>query len=175
MRAIMMPIALFVCTPAQADVVSATDQGFEISRSVPIAAAPARIYAAIGQPAKWWNKDHTWSGDAQNMTLALKAGGCFCERLPKDKGMVEHGRVIFAQPGKMLRLNAALGPLQGKGATGALTFAIKPEGDGAVVTLSYVVGGYLRPGPKAIAPAVDMVLGQQLAGLKALLEAKSPQ
>lgn len=174
MRAIIFAAA-FVAFPAAAEVRSVNDQGFDLTRTVTIAVSPAQVYAALGQPSKWWSKDHTYSGVSKNLSLDLRAGGCFCERIPKDKATIEHARVIYAQPGKMLRLNGGLGPLQGEGVSGALTFAIKPDGKGASVTMSYVVGGYIRSGPKLIAPAVDMVLGQQLAGLKAHLEEKVPQ
>lgn len=118
--------------------------------------------------------EHSYSGNAANLSLQLRAGGCFCETLPQahgEAGSVEHARVIYALPGKQLRLSGALGPLQAEAVTGTLNFDITPHARGARVTLTYVAGGYLRGGGAAIAPVVDKVLGEQLESLKHAAEA----
>lgn len=163
-------VPLLAATPLQAEVKSVNDIGFEVAKTVTVRGDPARAYAALGQPGLWWSSEHTYSGDAKNMTMLLRPGGCFCEALPKDKGAIEHGRVVFTQPGKTLRLSAALGPLGEEGVSGVLTFALKPAEGGTQVTMNYVVGGYVRGGPKRWAPAVDAVLGEQLDRLKAYLD-----
>lgn len=163
---------LLAAAPLQAEVKSVTDYGFEVAKTATVKGDPAKVYATLGQPGLWWNPAHSYSGDARNMTMLLRPGGCFCEALPKDKGAVEHGRVVFAQPGKMLRLSSALGPLGAEGVSGTLTFQLKPVEGGTQVVMNYVVGGYIRGGgPKQWAPAVDMVLGEQLDRLKAYLDA----
>lgn len=92
-------------------------------------------------------------------------------RAAEDGGAVEHLRVAFVQPNRALRLLGGLGPLQAEGVQGAVTVTLAPSDAGATkVTVSYVVGGYIRPGVEMIAPAVDQVLGQQVAGLKAAAE-----
>ncbi|MBB5687645.1 SRPBCC family protein [Sphingobium boeckii] len=172
MKQIIAAIMLLAATPAAAEVKSATDAGFDIAHEAVIAAPPEDVYAALRAPGRWWNKDHSWSGDAQNLWMDAQAGGCFCETLPgkapNASGSVEHARIIFAQPGKMLRMIGSLGPLQGEAAIGTLTFALKPVDGATVVTLTYVVGGHVRMGMKAIAAPVDGVLGEQLARLAAL-------
>ena len=167
-RNILFASAL-LATPAAAEVKSVTDAGFEVSRTETIAADPAAVYAALRVPAKWWNAEHTWSGDAENLWIDAQAGGCFCEKMP-DKGSIQHARIVAAQPGKQLRLTGALGPLQAEAVTGTFTWDLKPVDGGTEITQSYVVGGYVRTGAAALAPLVDQVLGQQLTRLQALLE-----
>ncbi len=102
--------------------------------------------------------------------MVLRAGGCFCETIPADGGTVEHARVVYAQPGKQLRVQGSLGPLQAEGVSGTLTWTLKAVPGGTEVTQNYVVGGYIRGGAKSFAAPVDQVLGEQLNGLKASLE-----
>jgi uncharacterized protein YndB with AHSA1/START domain len=159
-----------MAAPAAAEVKSATDTGFEVTKTVTVKATPAAAYAALGKPGQWWSGAHTYSGKAANLSLALKAGGCFCEVVPADKGTVEHGRVVFASPGKMLRFQGGLGPIQSEAAVGTMTWMLKPVAGGTEITQSYVVGGYVRGGAKAFAPLVDLVLGEQIDGLKRYLD-----
>jgi len=132
-----------------------------------VAAPPARIWAALVAPSRWWNGQHSYSGDARNLTLEPRAGGCFCERVPKTKATVEHGRVIFAQPGALLRLSAALGPLQAEAVTGTLTWTLKAVEGGTQLTQTYVVGGYVRGGAERLAAPVDAVMTEQFGRLVA--------
>jgi hypothetical protein len=97
----------------------------------------------------------------------LRADGCFCERL-KDGGSVQHLQVIYAAPGQGLRLRGALGPLQTEGVDGTLTWMLKPGEGGTTVTLSYVLGGYVRSGMEQWAPKVDRVLDEQLTVLSSI-------
>ena len=84
-------------------------------------------------------------------------------------------RVIYARNNKMLRLSGALGPLQGEAVTGTLTMLLQPQGDSTVVRFTYKVGGYMEFPVDQIAPAVDGVIGEQLARLAALFaEADKP-
>lgn len=158
---------------AQADVVDIAPNGFEVQHHAHIAAAPDRIYAALIEPKHWWSGEHSFSGDAANFTLDAHAGGCWCETLPGG-GSVQHMVVVFAAPGKMLRLRGALGPFQGTGTNGALTWTIKAAGDGSDVTVDNTTGGYMKGGFAQIAPAADAVVGEQLTRLKAYVETGSP-
>jgi uncharacterized protein YndB with AHSA1/START domain len=168
-----LTLIALAATPASAEVKSANETGFELSYEVMVAKSPEQVWAEIRSPARWWSKDHTYSGDAANLWMDAQAGGCFCEKLA-DKGSVEHARVIFAQPGKTLRLQGAFGPLQAHPVIGIMTFELKPaDGGGTAISVSYVLGGRIGMdgGSGAIAPMVDKVLGEQVAGLKALLDA----
>ena len=149
---------------AEAEVKSSSPIGFEVQNKRTVASPPAAAYAALGRIRSWWSKDHTYSGDAANLSLGLNAGECFCERLPGG-GTVEHMRVVFAQPGETLRLHGALGPLQAEAAAGTLTFALKAVKGGTEITQSYIVGGFVRGGADKLAPLVDKVLAEQLDGL----------
>lgn len=171
--AILAGVGAAMAVPAPAAVTSSSEWGFATESQVEIAAGADAVYALLAQPGRWWEDSHTYSGDSANMAIALHAGGCFCEALPAKTGpagTVEHARVVQAMPGQRLRLSGALGPLQGEGATGTLDVAIAPSGKGVKVVMTYVVGGYIRGGPAAIAPAVDQVLRAQLAGLKRAAE-----
>jgi uncharacterized protein YndB with AHSA1/START domain len=143
--------------------------GFQVTEHVQIAATPDRVYAVLTQPSHWWSSGHTFSHDAANLTLDARAGGCWCETMP-DGGSVQHLVVVFAEPGKVLRLRGALGPLQGMAVDGALTIAMKEAGAATDVQMTYAVGGYTKGGFDDIAQAVDRVLGEQLASLKKSVE-----
>ncbi len=161
-------------SPALGTVTASSDLGFVVERSVTVSADAATSWRELVRPAGWWQSGHTWSGNAANLTLDLRAGGCYCETLPQGKdtisrGMAEHMRVIQIAPGKMLRMSGALGPLQGEAVHGTMTITLTPLADGTTIRLEYVVGGYMRMKPAQIAPAVDGVLGSQLAALAARL------
>jgi uncharacterized protein YndB with AHSA1/START domain len=100
--------------PAAAEVKTVAANGFEVVSAVVTAAPPDRVYNAFGEIGKWWSSAHTFSRDAANLSLELRAGGCFCERL-KNGGSVLHMVVVYAVPGVGLRLRGALGPLQTEG------------------------------------------------------------
>jgi hypothetical protein len=68
---------------------------------------------ALGDVGRWWNAEHSYSGDAANLSLDVAPGGCFCERW-KD-GSAEHGRVIMAFKDKTLRLPGTAWPAPGPG------------------------------------------------------------
>ncbi len=162
--------ASLIAAPLSAAVISSSEHGFAVSRKISVTATPDQVFAALGQPGRWWSSAHTYSGDSRNMRLALRVGGCFCEAIPKDKGHVEHGRVIFVQPGKQLRLSAAFGPLQAEGVTGTVTWSLVAKEGGSEISQDYVVGGFMRASPKTLAPLVDQVMGEQLEGLVRYVE-----
>lgn len=166
--------AILAAAPARADVKSVGENGFEVTQSADIHAPAERTWAALVGIGRWWNSDHTVSGSAANLSLDLKAGGCFCEIVQGGRQRL-HMTVVDVDPGKVLRLRGALGPLQNEGADGALTWVIKPVDGGVTLTQSYVVGGYLRDGAAKWAPMVDAMLGEQLARLKAYVETGSPE
>lgn len=147
---------------ASADVVAAGASGFEVRAEALYPGDPASAWRRLVRPQDWWDPAHTYSKDARNLSLALKPGGCWCERLA-DGGFVRHLDVVYVAPRAVLRLSGGLGPLQGMGAGGALTFTLKSEGAATRVRLSYVVSGFAPSGFTDMANAVDGVLGAQLA------------
>lgn len=168
-------VALVLCAaPAMADVTAKSDAGFIVRISADVGTAPADSWKALVAPAGWWSGRHTFSGDAANLTLDPAPGGCFCERFPAGQGAppgsrstggVQHMRVIYAEPGRVLRMAGALGPLQSEALTGTLTVTLKAVEGGTRIQWEYVVGGYMRYKPDEIAPAVDRMLAGQLAAL----------
>jgi hypothetical protein len=166
----------FAALPANAEVTNTADNGFTVQHQTVISGDSEAVWKALIAPSRYWNADHSWSGDAENFYLVPQAGGCFCELIrttSKDNiktsdGSVQHMRVIYARNGKMLRLSGALGPLQGEAVTGTLTMLLQPQGESTVVRFTYKVGGYMEFPIDQIAPAVDGVIGEQLTRLSAL-------
>ncbi|QUD90814.1 ATPase [Phenylobacterium montanum] len=175
MQLVLAAVAAVVASSgaARAEVVDVQPNGFEVRHALHLAVPPDKAYAALVDIGRWWSPDHTFSGDSANLSIEPKAGGCFCEAL-KDGGSVAHMRVVFVAPGKMLRLEGALGPLQTLGVTGHLAFALKPQDGGADLVLTYDVGGYAKDGFAGWATPVDHVLGLQMARLKAYAETGKP-
>ena len=157
-------LALALAGSAHAEVKQSAADGFVVAQSTFVAATPAKIWAALLQPQRWWSDEHTWSGKAANLSLKAEAGGCFCERWPG--GSVEHGRVVMMMPQQLLRLDAALGPLQALALKGVLTFRIDSGDDGATtLAFEYRVNGASASGLDQFAPSVDDVVGEQFARL----------
>lgn len=159
---------------AHAEIVEQAEGGFRLKQTVEVAAPPDKVYAALGEIGRWWDDAHSYSGKAANMSMPLEPGACFCEALPKGGG-VRHGVVVLVWPDqRMVRLDAALGPLQDEGATGALTFQVKPKGEGAELVETYNVGGLRPAAAKSFAGPVDGVMTTQLKRLKSYVETGKP-
>ncbi len=170
-RLIPALVVLVMAAAARAEVTDRSAAGFEVLEKATIAAPAARVYAAFLTPGRWWSSDHSWSGDARNLTIDL-ASGCFCEKLAG--GQVRHMRVVYAD-GKSLILEGALGPLSSTGATGHLALRMKETDGKTAVNLVYDVGGYAKGGlAESWAGPVDGVLGAQLARLKSYVETGQP-
>ena len=177
MKSALFPAGLLaaISSPAFAEVKAASDTGFNSVHMATVDATPEEIWKRLLTPKDYWNKAHSWSGSTAGFYIDAQANGCFCELFQEADvngklntvGSVEHMRVIFAQPGKVLRLQGALGPLQSEAVMGTLTVAMEPAKDnaGTRVSFSYVVGGYMRYTVSEIAPAVDKVLGEQFKNM----------
>jgi uncharacterized protein YndB with AHSA1/START domain len=165
----------FLCasTPASAEVLDATANGFALKISLEVNAASAELFRALSQVSSWWDSSHTWSGSAANLSLDDRAGGCFCEKLPGG-GSVQHMTVVFTDGAKTLRLVGSLGPLQALAVTGSMTFTISDQAGKSRLELTYNVGGYAQGGLSQLAPLVDSVLAGQLQRLKNFAERGTP-
>ncbi len=152
---------------AAAEVVSATPERAELRYSAEFAAPPEDVWRAIGRIDRWWSGAHTYSGDARRLRLDLAAPGCFCERWPG--GSVTHMQVTMALPGQTLRLVGGLGPLQASPLNGVMTFSLTPAGEGARLTLTYVLAGQAADALDAFAPLGDQVVGEQFARLASFI------
>jgi uncharacterized protein YndB with AHSA1/START domain len=165
-------LAALIAGPASAEVVQSSPSSFEISQTVILEAPLGRSWDALRTPARWWDKEHTYSGDSGNLTLDPVAGGCFCEKI-EPGGSIEHAHIVYAQPPRMIRMVGSLGPLQAEAVVGTLTIRLDPDADhpkATKATISYVVGGFIRGGAEAMASKVDEVLATQLLGLKSAAE-----
>ena len=159
--------------PLMAEVKDSSPNGFTIQDSVIIAANPMDVYHSIVEDVGlWWDSAHTFSGNAENLTIDDKAGGCFCEKL-NNGGSVRHLEVVFAEPGKTLRMIGGLGPLQSMAVTGSMTWSLSKTNDGAIVKVIYSIGGYRPGGLQKMAALVDKVMAEQLKRLKDFIEANS--
>lgn len=177
-RSVLMALSLCAATmvsvPISAAVVSIGPSGFVVTHEVPVKASPGAVYDALTvKVGRWWNPEHTYSKDAKNLSIAAVPGGCFCEKFP-DSGGVQHMTVVYAAPGKALRMTGAIGPLQGSGLAGSMTWELAKTENGANLVVTYGIGGYMAGGFEKIAPLVDAMLGEQVERFKAFVETGSP-
>lgn len=164
---------LLIASGAKAAVVESNAQGFSIEEKVHIDASPAKVYAVLIHPENWWNSEHTFSQDAKNLSLAAKAGGCLCETLPGG-GSVQHLTVAAVMPDKMIRFRGAMGPFQGQGVDGALTFTLAAGNGGTDLVLDNNVGGFVKGGMGKWPQAADGMLTDLVAHLKYYAETGKP-
>ncbi len=148
---------------ANAEVKDAGADHFVLSYSKTLDVAPAKAYAAIASVERWWNGQHTFSGDASNLGMKAEAGSCFCEQW-KDN-TVEHARVIMVIRDQAFRMAGAFGPLQGMAVNAVLSIGTRAEGSGTLLTMVYRVNGVAGSALDKLAPDVDQVIGEQFARL----------
>src|SRR5262245_32756158 len=177
MRASILTLAILFAVlagPLLGEVVETTAAGFLVRETTTINAPPAKVYTTLtDRVGGWWDPAHTFSNDARNLSLDARPGGCFCERLP-DGGGVQHMSVVYASPGKLLRLNGAIGPMQEAALAATMTWNLSQAGSGTTVELTYTVGGFRAGGFRDLPTVVDGVLRGQLARLKAFVETGHP-
>lgn len=167
-------LSLTSVDPARAEVVDVQPHGFQVRTVVEVGAEPDAVWAALTRKVgRWWHPQHTWSGEARNLSIDLRAGGCFCERW--KGGQSAHMTVGQVLGRRKLQLVGGLGPLQGEGATGAMIFAIEEAPGGSKLTMTYAVSGRLSGGAEQWAPIVDQVTALQVGRLKAFAETGSPE
>ncbi len=171
---VLLAILLILPGPAGAEVTDSSEGGFLIQIEVPIEAPPQEVYARLIDIGKWWESSHTYSGSAENLYLEASEKGWFGERLPEG-GIVQHMEVVFAAPGKTLRLRGALGPLQEYAITGSMTWTLTPKDKATSLKLTYYVAGYRPGGVADFAKPVDYVLSTQVNRLKRLMETGDPK
>ena len=167
-RALAAAVLACAAMPAAAEVKFAAADGFLIEYRYEIAAPAQRVWDTLLHPEDWWPSDHTWSGDRGNLRLSADAGACFCERWAG--GSVEHGRVVTAIPVSVLRLSAALGPLQEMGVAGVITFALEEKEGRTTLVATHRVSGDAAHKLDQLAPIVDQVNALQFGGIAAALE-----
>ncbi|WP_346839665.1 hypothetical protein [Microbulbifer sp. SAOS-129_SWC] len=153
---------------AAADVLQQSPEGFTLRLERTLPQRSEQVYAGLAALPRWWNPAHSFSGSAANLSIDLRAGGCFCERW--KGGSVEHLHVIAALPGREVRLRGGLGPLQQMPVSGLMQWRLVPQGDKTVLTWEYRVWGSAENQLQRIATAVDGVLAEQLTALAQYLQ-----
>jgi len=161
MRLLLFSLPLLAAGPASAEVLSASPTGFEVQEVVNLVVPQPSAYAAFGQVGQWWNKEHTYSGEASRMSLQLRPGGCFCEPL-EGGGGVEHMRVTYLKPGEQIVLTGSLGPLLYQATAGVMDVRFERIAGGTRVTLNYRAAGFAKGDGDKMAPLVDQVLAEQM-------------
>lgn len=150
---------------AGAELKHAAADGMLIRHEFRIDAPAAKAWESLVHPERWWPEDHTWSGKRASLSLEPEAGGCYCERW--ERGSAEHGRVIMANPGELLRLSASLGPLQELAVTGVLSITLAELEGVTTAVVTYRVSGDAAHKLDGFAAAVDQVIGLQFGGFAA--------
>lgn len=172
MRRLVFGLALAsVALPASAAVLSADAASFVVTQSYETKADAATAFASLIEPKRWWSSQHSWSGDANNLSLDARAGGCWCERW--NGGEAEHARVIFIAKDKQLRVSGAFGPMQAMALNAVLDVQLTPTAAGTRIDMSYTVNGSTMSKLDRLAPAVDGVLAEQFGRLQSLLDTGS--
>ncbi|MBL8545843.1 MAG: hypothetical protein JNL81_05225 [Hyphomonadaceae bacterium] len=164
--AICAALLLTAASP-RAEVVAASPSAFSLSYRAEIAKSPDQVWSDLQRINRWWSAAHTYSGDASNLRLEPRAGGCWCERWG-NRQSVEHARVVLVMEHegvRTLRLIGGFGPLQEMGVTGVLTFTVSPHPNGANLALTYRVTGDPGLNLDALAAPVDGVMAGQFARL----------
>ncbi len=181
--AAVLGLAAALAAPASAEVVASSEAGFVTKHIADVPAPPADVWKALIAPAGWWSSEHTYSGDAANLYIDAQGSGCFCELLPLPagaaegtrRGSVEHMHIVYAEPGRVLRMTGGLGPLQSEAVHGTLTITLKALPDGGTrMQWFYVVGGYARFKFHEIAVSVEKVMGEQVKRLATKLGGAEP-
>lgn len=161
---ILLPVVImasFVVT-LRAQVIDSSAHGFTVRSTVVVEGSAMQAYQKfVKDVGKWWDPAHTYSGKGSNLSMDARLGGYFSEKLPGG-GFVEHLRIVYADPGNMLRMSGGLGPLQQLGAAGAMTVAFVEKDAKTEVTMTYAAGGFMKEGLGSIAGIVNSVLSLQL-------------
>lgn len=146
---------------ATAQVVESSANGFLIQTSHELELNAERAYSAfVDGFSDWYDASHSYSGKAENLSLDLEKH-CMLERL-SDGGFVRHMEIVFHQPGKLLRMTGGLGPLQGMGVSGAMTFTFSESAGKSKIEMAYSVSGADHLKLDKIAAPVNQVLNIQL-------------
>ena len=166
--------ALLFSNAVSSEMTNVTERGFVSTHVLVIAASRHRVFRALtNEVGRWWDPEHSYSGESRNFSIDTGRGGCFCERL--GAGYVRHMTVVFIELDKTLRMVGALGPLQQFAVDGSMTFALSDADDGKTrLTYRYVVGGFVPDGIDTFAQPVDAVQLGQLQRLQRFVETGNP-
>lgn len=153
-----------LAAPAQAQIVARSSDGFALQYAEGVQVATMDLPGSLAAIARWWSDDHTYSGEAANLSLVVEPGGCWCEALP-DGEIFRHARVISVKDDEVV-LDAPLGPLNGQATKATLTVVLTMTERGPLPLWTFEVEG---PGTGAFAEGVDAVMSEAYASWVAYL------
>jgi hypothetical protein len=106
---------------------------FEMNFSYP--GDPLFVYDHLtGDISGWW--DHSFSENPYRLYIEARPGGGFYELFNESGDGAKHATVIYAERGRMLRMEGPLG-LAGNAVTMVCTYTLKPSGNnGTLLTLN---------------------------------------
>jgi uncharacterized protein YndB with AHSA1/START domain len=169
MRRSLLAVLVVLAGPAAAQALPPYGS-FEVVIDRKLNVPPDMAWDQLVHVERWWTSSHTYSGDAANLNLEARAGGCWCENWLG--GSVEHARVLTALPGKLLRVSGGFGPLQAQPVVAVLSFGLQPADDGKATMLAV---RYRVAGPVGtLGPPVTDVLTSQVENLVTGLNAPAP-
>ncbi len=167
-------LLLTMAGSSAAEIADSAANGFTYKLTLQLAAPPETVYQRLLAIGNWWGSDHTYSGDARNLSLDARPMGCWCEKLPNGGGVL-HMQVVNVIPGKLLVMTGGVGPLQSMAATGSMTWKLSPAGAGTKLEITYAATGYFPGGTATLAPMVDGVFSQQFARFKRYVGTGGPE
>jgi uncharacterized protein YndB with AHSA1/START domain len=173
MRAAVLAGLALLAHPVSAAVTMSGPDGFVSASSAVVAKPPAAVWAAVLQWGRWWDPVHSYSGKAGGMVLEPKAGGRLVEDF--DGNSVLHATVVHVRPPELLRLNGGFGPLQLLPVNAVLDIALKQEGAGTRLSLTYRVGGPVFARLDEMAAPVDGVMSAGFARLVRFVNTGNPE
>lgn len=116
-------------------------RGVTIEKEVVVAAPPDEAWNAFtGDVSAWW--DHTFSGNPERLVIDRIAGGGFWEYFDAEGHGVQHAEIIWAEPGKILKMRGPLG-FSGKALDLVHTFRFSPDPGGTKIHLTLNAMGQL--------------------------------
>lgn len=163
MKILVCSILLMFATLSFGDVTHKGENGFYLKITGEVDVTPEVAFNQFLQISDWWIASHTWYGDAANLHIEAKAGGCFCEISGDNE--VLHMLVTFVKPGAEIKMVGGLGPLQMMGLHGGMSWRFEPTETGTQIIQTYNVTGYSPGGLMDLAEIVNAVQTSQLEAL----------
>ncbi len=155
-------------TLLNAKVLDKAADGFTLEISFETKADAKTAYNQFINVGDWWNSEHTWFGDASRMYIEPSVNGCFCEIDGEKQAL--HMTISYVDPYKEMRMIGGLGPLQGLGLHGGMSWKFDTLDNGNTkITHRYQVTGYMQGGLEGLANIVDSVQAIQMKGLEKAL------
>ena len=151
-------VLLWGCGTEQEDRLSRTF-GFEMNFSYP--GDPVFIYDHLtGDISEWW--DHSFSEKPYKLFIEARPGGGFYEIFNETGDGAKHATVIYAERGKMLRMEGPLG-LSGQALTLVCTYTLASAGsDSTRLTLQVNgAGDFTRETPGIVRQVWEHFLWEQ--------------